>query len=186
MQLATSLLSLALAATSAWAAPLSGRQDDLQLYQLQISSPGHDVIDGQFLVSNGSTLGLLIEDQDPVTVYTTEGSKEGLLELHTYPVGVVDHALGLHGPPGLLNLVDLANPEKETDDDDLVKVWDTFRIEDGKLLNDGEGEWYSFPARRGGWILKWYDGTIGVTDDYMPVEVLLKEAGKGSYNGIES
>lgn len=93
-------------------------------------------------------------------VYTTESRKERLLELHTYPVGVVDHALGLHGQPGLLDLVDMANPGGDDDDGDLVKVWDTFRVSDGKLLNDGEGQWYTFPVRRGGWVVKWYDGKL--------------------------
>ncbi|KAK7754552.1 hypothetical protein SLS62_003573 [Diatrype stigma] len=184
MQLVTNLLSLALVATSTWASPLVGRQSDLQLYQLQVSSPGHDTIDGQYLVANGTDIGVMLDSQTPVQVYTTPSSKEGgLLELHTYPVGIVDHAIGLHGPPGLMNMVDLANPKgKTTDDDNVVNVWDTFRLVEEKLTNDGTGKWYAFPTQRGGYVVKWYDGSIGITDDYTPVEIIMEGIAKANYN----
>lgn len=186
MRIATSLLSVALVATSTWAAPLVGRQDDIQLYQLQVSSPGHDTLDGQYLMTNGTTLGFLLSAEPPLQVYTTESSKDGLMEIHTYPIGIVNHALGLHGPKGLMNLVDMVNPQGEKDDD-VVQVWDTFRMaDDGELLNDGGGQWYTFPVRRGGYIVKWYDGSLGITDDYLPVKISMTEVGKGQYNDIEN
>lgn len=124
-------------------------------------SPGHDTLDGQYLMTNGTTLGFLLSAEPPLQVYTTESSKDGLMEIHTYPIGIVNHALGLHGPKGLMNLVDMVNPQGEKDDD-VVQVWDTFRMaEDGELLNDGGGQWYTFPVRRGGYIVKWYDGKLG-------------------------
>ncbi|RYO89236.1 hypothetical protein DL766_004544 [Monosporascus sp. MC13-8B] len=182
MRFVANLLSLALVASSTWAAPVAGRQDDLTLYQLQISSPHYPQIDGQWIVSNGSTLGLFVEDQPPVQVFTLESEKKGLVELHTYPIGIVDHALGLHGPPGLLTFVDLPNPRMGDPEDGMVKVWDTFRVSGGKLVNGGEGEWYTFPLQTGGWVVKWYDGSIAIIANYMPVEILMREVDKGNDN----
>lgn len=125
-------------------------------------SPGHDTIDGQYLVANGTDIGVMLDSQTPVRVYTTASSKaEGLLELHTYPVGIVDHAIALHGPSGLMNMVDMANPKgKHTNDDNVVNVFDTFRVVEDKLTNDGSGKWYAFPTERGGYVVKWYDGEL--------------------------
>lgn len=106
-------------------------------------------------------MGLMIGAQPPVQVYTAASSKKGLLELHTYPVGIVDHAVGLHGPPGLMEMVDLANPhQQEKEEDGLVREWDEFRIEGDKLLNDGEGKWYAFVTTAGYWLVKWYEGML--------------------------
>ncbi|RYP49625.1 hypothetical protein DL769_011054 [Monosporascus sp. CRB-8-3] len=185
MRFVANLLSPALVIPSAWAAPVARRQDDLTLYQLQIYSPDYPEIDGQWIVSNGSTLGLF-EDQPPVQVFTVESEKKGLVELHTYPIGIVDHALGLHGPPGLLSLVDLPNPKMDDPEDGTVKVWDTFRVSDGKLVNEGEGEWYTFPLETGGWVVKWYDGTLAVTANYMPVQILMREVDRDNHNNLQN
>ena len=100
---------------------------------------------------------MFVENKDPITVYTLTNDK-GLMELHTYPVGIVDHALGLEGPPGLLTFVEMINPKGEKGDDGIVRTWDTFRLtDDEKLVNDGDGKWYAFPTGEDGWIVKWYD-----------------------------
>ncbi|RYP78705.1 hypothetical protein DL771_000372 [Monosporascus sp. 5C6A] len=186
MRFVANLLSLALVVPSAWAAPVVGRQDDLTLYQLQISSPNHAEINGRWIASNGSTLGLFVEDQPPVQVFALESEKEGLVELHTYPIGIVDHALGLHGPPGLLTFVDLPNPKMGDPEDGTVKVWDTFRVSDGKLVNAGKGDWYTFPLQTGGWVVKWYDGSLAITANYIPVEILMREVDKGNHNNLQN
>ncbi|RYP03642.1 hypothetical protein DL764_005021 [Monosporascus ibericus] len=186
MRFVANLLALALVVPSAWAAPVVERQDGLTLYQLQISSPGHAEIDGRWIAFDGSTLGLFVEDQPPVQVFTLESKKKGLVELHTYPIGIVDHALGLQGPPGLLTFVDLVNPRMGDPEDGTVKVWDTFRVSDGKLINEGQGEWCAFPLQTGGWVVKWYDGSRAIIANYMPVEIHMREVDKGNHNDLQN
>ena len=97
-------------------------------------------------------------DSNPITVYTLQNEKGGM-ELHTYPIGIVDHALGLHGRRGLMTFVEMVNPKKEKGGDDgLVSYWDTFRVsEDEKLVNEGDGRWFAFPTFKDSWVVKWYD-----------------------------
>lgn len=85
--------------------------------------------------------------------------KKGLSELHTYPVGIVDHALGLEGKPGVTTLVDITNPANPKTQDGQPLAWDSFRVADGKLTVDGEGHWDAFPGpKQGDWTIKWNDG----------------------------
>ncbi|KAI0018004.1 hypothetical protein F4780DRAFT_563585 [Xylariomycetidae sp. FL0641] len=188
MKFTSQLFSLGLAATSALATPLSTRQDDgLDLFQLQISSPSME-LDGRFLAMSGNELGIFEgDDTSPVRVYQTDGQKAGCKELHTYPVGFVDHSLGLVGDsetPGFLQFVDLVNPGGKPTDDS-VALWDTFRVsDDGRLTNDGEGSWLAFPGEdEGAWTVRWSDGSAMMTQNYLPIEVMYKSAGEGRYNG---
>ncbi|KAL7622593.1 hypothetical protein AAE478_008103 [Parahypoxylon ruwenzoriense] len=183
MQWATRLFSLCFLAACASAAPVVERQ--LDLYQLQISCPANKKVDGRFLALDNNTLGVFDgEDIEPVKVYTVESQKEGLNELHTYPVGIVDHSIGLLGPPGLLTLVDMMNPHNVQPGEGTIAQWDTFRVDDGKVTNDGAGQWLAFPGPRDTWKVKWSDGSAVITADFMPVEVLYKSAGEGRYNGF--
>ncbi|KAI1077941.1 hypothetical protein F5B20DRAFT_549873 [Whalleya microplaca] len=182
MKCVGNLLSLGLAATLASAAPVVERQ--LDLYQLQVSSPMNEDLDGRFLAINNSTLGLFGGDIEPVKVYPVDSTKEGCNELHTYPVGFVDHSIGLYGPPGLLTLVDMMNPDSIVPDDGSVAVFDTFRIVDNKVTNDAEGQWLAFPDGSNDWKVKWSDGTAVTTADYMVVDVMYISAGEGRYNGM--
>ncbi|KAI1341247.1 hypothetical protein F5Y15DRAFT_414365 [Xylariaceae sp. FL0016] len=182
MKWATTFLSLGLAATSAWAAPVQG---DLDLYQLKISAPTNKELDGRYLALNGSDLGLYEgDDTSPVQVYHTDSDKKGCVEMHTYPVGFVDHSLALSGPPGLLTFVDMISPEGRDPGEGRVTKYDTFRIDDGKVTNDEKGKWLAFPDYANSWKVKWSDGSSPTTTDYMPVEVIYESAGEGSYNGV--
>ncbi|KAI5856688.1 hypothetical protein GGS23DRAFT_607995 [Durotheca rogersii] len=182
MQLTARLLSLGFLAAAVSAAPVVERQ--LDLFQLQISCPANQRVDGRFLALNNNTLGVFSADFEPVRVYAVEGAKEGVNELHTYPVGIVDHSLGLVGPPGFLTLVDLMNPSTVKPGDGNVAQWDTFVISDGKVTNDAVGQWLAFPGHDDTWKVKWSDGTAVVTADFMPIEILYKSAGEGRYNGV--
>ncbi|CAJ2504718.1 Uu.00g121120.m01.CDS01 [Anthostomella pinea] len=185
MKWVTNALSLGLVATSVLAAPLDNRQDDggLDLYQLQVTSKNKQ-IDGRYLALNGSDLGLYDgDDTGPIKVYQTDSKKEGCKELHTYPIGIVDHSLGLVGPPALLTFVDMVNPDGADPGNGAVAMWDTFRVEDGKVTNDAEGQWLAFPDVKKSWKVKWSDGSSPTIDDYMPVEVAYVSAGQGRYVG---
>lgn len=168
-------------------------------------SPANKNVDGRFLSLKNNTLGVFDgDDFSPVQVYPVESDKEGCSELHTYPVGIVDHSIGLMGPPGLLTLVDMTNPRTVQPGEGTVAQWDTFRISDGKLGNDVDGQWLAFPTQGNSWTLKWSDGKqrgalvafwpgitanqliVGsamITADSMIVDVMYKSAGEGRYNG---
>ncbi|KAI2466314.1 hypothetical protein F4781DRAFT_406328 [Annulohypoxylon bovei var. microspora] len=182
MKWPVNLLPLGLLAAFASAAPIVERQ--LDLYQLQISCPANKNVDGRFLAMKNNTLGVFDgDDVSPVRVYTVQGEKDGLNELHTYPVGIVDHSVGLLGPPGLLTLVDMMNPSTVKPGEGEVAQWDTFRLDEGKLTNDGEGQWLAFPGVGATWNVKWSDGSAVITADFMVVDVVYSDAGEGRYNG---
>ncbi|KAI1104986.1 hypothetical protein F4804DRAFT_305643 [Jackrogersella minutella] len=183
MKWPVNLLSLGLLGAFASATPIVGRQ--LNLYQLQISCPANKNVDGRFIAMKNNTLGVFDgDDTAPIKVYTTESEKAGCSELHTYPVGIIDHSVGLLGPPGLLNLVDMINPHTINPGEGDVAQWDTFRLTEGKLKNDVEGQWLAFPAASGdSWNVKWSDGSAVITADSMVVDVVYMDAGEGRYNG---
>lgn len=123
-----------------------------------VASPANKNIDGRFISLKNNTMGIFdADDVTPVQVYPVESDKEGCNELHTYPVGIVDHSIGLMGPPGLLTLVDITNPTIQPGEGTVVQ-WDTFRISDGKLTNNIDGQWLAFPTQGNGWKVKWTDG----------------------------
>ncbi|KAI8628409.1 hypothetical protein F5Y19DRAFT_437595 [Xylariaceae sp. FL1651] len=181
MMWTTAILSLSVAASHVWAAPVDG---GLDLFKLKISSPANAELDGRYLALNGSSLGLYEgDDTSPVRVYQKSSEKKGCMELHTYPVGFVDHALGLVGPPGLMTFTDIVNPNGTKPGNGQVKEWDTFQMmSDNKLTNDGRGAWLAFPAARSSWKVKWSDGSAIMTTDYMPIEIKMEAAGQGRYN----
>ncbi|KAI1799651.1 hypothetical protein F4811DRAFT_88569 [Daldinia bambusicola] len=124
-----------------------------------ICSAANKKLDGRFIGLKNNTLGIFNgDDVSPVKVYTVDSEKEGCNELHTYPVGIVDHSIGLLGPPDLLTLVDMMNPHSIKPGDGNIAQWDTFQLSDGKLTNDVEGQWLAFPSGRDAWQVKWTDG----------------------------
>ncbi|KAI0201656.1 hypothetical protein F4808DRAFT_108258 [Astrocystis sublimbata] len=156
MKLSTVILSLGCIVSSVQAAPTAGPE----LFKLKVVSSSKE-LDGHYLASNASTLGIYgSEDVSPIRVYQTSSAKKGCSELHTYPIGIVDHALGLVGSNGLMTLTDMVNPlgAKPADGQDME--WDSFRISDSKLTNDGEGygTWVVFPTTKSSWTVKWTDG----------------------------
>ncbi|KAI1827072.1 hypothetical protein F4861DRAFT_536549 [Xylaria intraflava] len=170
------IFSLGFIASNVQAMPVEG----LDIYKLKLSSPSEN-LDGHYLSIDGAVLGVHEAEFAAVKVYFASSEKPGYSELHTYPIGIVDHALGLCGSDGLLTLKDTVNPAGVKPDEGQVFQWDVFQIANGKLTNHGEGSWLAFPAAEGGWTLKWSDGTAFVTTDYMPVEIVLESVGKAIY-----
>ncbi|KAI0442685.1 hypothetical protein F4803DRAFT_351254 [Xylaria telfairii] len=179
MKWAAVILSLGYIATNVQAAPAAG----LELFKLKVASSIKD-LDGHYLASNASTLGIYRNDDvSAVRVYQTSSEKQGCSQLHTYPVGIVDHALGLVGSNGLMTLTDMVNPSGAKPANGLITQWDSFRISNSKLTNDGAGSWVVFPTTKDSWTVKWTDGSAFMTTDYMPVEIVMEAAGEGRYNG---
>lgn len=128
-------------------------------------------LNGRYLASNASTLGLYDEEISPVRVYQTSSEKKGCSQLHTYPIGIVDHALALVGSDGLMALKDMVNPSGAKPETGLVMEWDTFRVTDSKLTNDGKGTWVAFPSTEPGWTVKWTDGKFPLYLNQIRVDV---------------
>jgi hypothetical protein len=176
---------------------------------LTLVGSSEKAIDGRYLAMNASSIGIYEgDDTSAIRVYQTGSKKKGYTELHTYPVGIVDHALGLIGSNGLMTLMDMVNPEGTKPADGLVMEWDAFRVSNSRLTNEGQGAWVAFPTAKRSWSVKWADGKslslpfpqpirldlhrlmchpldIGsafMTTDYMPVEIMMEAAGEGRYN----
>ncbi|KAI1348541.1 hypothetical protein F5Y01DRAFT_306734 [Xylaria sp. FL0043] len=177
MKWTTAILSLGFIASNVEAAPTDG----LDLFKLKVTSSVPE-LDGRYLSSNASTLGVYGDDISPIRVYQTESKKEGCSQLHTYPIGIVDHALALVGTDGLMSLTDMVNPSGAKPADGQVMLWDTFQVANGRLTNDGQGRWVAFPGAQDSWSVKWTDGSVFMPADYMPVELMMEPAGEGRYN----
>lgn len=116
-------------------------------------------VNGRYLSSNASTLGLYEGDGfSPIRVYQASSEKKGCIQLHTYPIGIVDHALGLVGSDGLMTLTDMVNPAAPKPTGGVIVEWDAFQVSDNKLTTDGAGSWAAFPTSKTSWSLKWTDG----------------------------
>lgn len=121
-------------------------------------------VNGRYLSSNASTLGLYEGDGfSPIRVYQASSEKKGCIQLHTYPIGIVDHALGLVGSDGLMTLTDMVNPAAPKPTDGLVIQWDAFQVADNKLTTDGEGRWIASPTSETSWSVKWTDGKASLS-----------------------
>ncbi|KAI3330219.1 hypothetical protein F4824DRAFT_344943 [Ustulina deusta] len=178
MKWIAAILSLGFIASNVEAAPTDG----LDLFKLKVTSSVSE-LDGRYLSSNASTLGVYENDDiSPIRVYQTSSTKAGCSQLHTYPVGIVDHALALVGSDGLMTLTDMMNPSGARPAGGLVTEWDAFRVADSKLTNDGQGRWVAFPGATNSWTVKWTDGSAFMTADYMPVEIVMEPAGEGRFN----
>jgi hypothetical protein len=84
----------------------------------------NDLINGYYLVSNGTNIGVL-RNSNEVQVYTMPSKDGKNVQLHTYPVGVVDHALALSGQGALLSFTDVINPGKTSSSS---IDWNSFNI----------------------------------------------------------
>ncbi|KAJ9157437.1 hypothetical protein NKR23_g44 [Pleurostoma richardsiae] len=192
MRLSTGLLSLGTLASSIVGSPVSSR-DDLTVYQLKLVSATSS-LNGQYLSSNASTIGVF-RTSGPVQVYTVPSAKQDTVELHTYPIGIVDHALGLVGAGGLLQLTDVANPARanETLPAGTTCDYKSFSLEEargpvtsapaaaaGKGTRLGyqgaKGSWIAFPGAKSSWKVNFYNGQAIVPQDYMHVDIELEEA----------
>lgn len=130
----------------------------LKLY----SNPG-DEIDGKLLTLRASEVGYYTgEGSSPLQVYNASSSKPGASTLHTYPIGVVDHALGLDCSAGsLCTIVDTVDaPGSQTDAVDL----DSWTIGDnGEVSQARVGHWVAKPSSDpGSYDLRWWDGKLAL------------------------
>jgi hypothetical protein len=110
-------------------------------------------LNGQKVEIVNSILGVYPGVQTAARVYPVANqNKPGRSSLHTLPIGIVDHVLGLNGSDGLYTLVDAVNIPPAND-----LFYDEFILRGGLVNHDITGRWVAFPGG-GGWEIKRYDG----------------------------
>lgn len=88
-------------------------------------------------------------------VYPIESQKDAV-ELHTWPIGIVDHALGLVGGPAIKQLQDIAMPASKPGPEGDKADWKSFGMKfdpategkQGAVTHPG-GRWVAFPRNNG-------------------------------------
>ena len=116
-------------------------------------------------------------DTPPVQFYTIPSNKSsGLLELHTYPIGFVDHALAVVGSQGLLVFRDITNPAATSIPVGTILDYSSFSFGEKPATNDTSanvlryasgsrrGKWVAFPQNGGDWTVMWRDGEFRGAD----------------------
>ncbi|KAI1260670.1 hypothetical protein F5Y18DRAFT_432020 [Xylariaceae sp. FL1019] len=189
----TALVALGLAVSYVQAVPAT--VGGLTLYKLKASNDS--MFAGRYLALRNNIVGLYEDDASPVQVYQSNSQKPGCKELHTFPIGIVDHSLGLVGQPGFLSFTDMVNPEglkpgvvKPGDSNDEADVfyWNTFVVDNHHMLTDSSpGLWRAYPSTGdnfgdGNWEVKWVSGDMITTEDYMPIRIEMEAAGNGQYS----
>ncbi|KAJ2904725.1 hypothetical protein MKZ38_007343 [Zalerion maritima] len=113
-----------LGAASAGPVKLS-RQTNMQTYRLRVSYEDLSPLDGSYLSINDASVGVFTTSKSaiPLEFYVIEGVSEGTWEIHTYPIGIVDHALGLVGMNGLLKFTDITNPAATSYTEGTTAIW---------------------------------------------------------------
>lgn len=126
-------------------------------------------LDGKYLGSFNNTIGVF-NDAMAVQFYTVNGGKPGHVELHTYPIGIVDHALALRGAGEQLDFLNVVNPATIPVPAGEIYDWTSFSLaadpEDaGKPANcldyaaGEDGRWVAVPSgNEGEWSVKWQGG----------------------------
>ncbi|KAI2636833.1 hypothetical protein GGS21DRAFT_489605 [Xylaria nigripes] len=152
----------------------------MDLFNLKVSSTSAE-LNGLLITTETAVLGVnQTVDAPPVSVFEINNQETGGLELHTFPIGIIDHVVGLVGSNGLFTLTDIPNPEGAVPPQDGQSFeWNNFRISNGTLVYEGGGRWLAFPRLEGSWGVNWTDGSAMLTEDYMPIDILLESAGEG-------
>lgn len=132
-----------------------------------------DSIDGKWLRAESNVIGVYDNglEGNAIQVLLGDGENSEVVSLPTYPVGIVEHALGLVGKNGYLEFQDLTQPSgHNTDDLDSTETysWKEFALgepDDDNLreltwgVKDAIPGWIALPIGDNQWKIKNYDGT---------------------------
>ncbi|KAL8387761.1 hypothetical protein RB595_009688 [Gaeumannomyces hyphopodioides] len=180
---------VALFATAASAAPVTQSDDSTTIYKLKISAHANTFLDGKYLSVRDNKVGVW-NDNHPVSFYTSPSpSQGGLVQLHTWPAGIVDSVLGLVGTGGLTTLTEISSPDSITYPVGTSADWKSWALIQGpaaaaaakrvgasKNLLDyagsRTGRWAAFPRANKEWVVTWLEGTTFVPENYMIVDVV--------------
>lgn len=180
---------VALVASVASAAPVTQSDDLLPIYKLKISARLSTFLDGKYLSVRDNKVGVW-NGNEPVNFYTAPSpSQSGLVELHTWPIGIVDSVLGLVGSGGLTTLTEISSPETVTYPVGTSADWKSWALIEGAPGTGGAarrvsaaknlldyagsrtGRWAAFPRANNEWVVTWLEGTTYVPENYMIVDV---------------
>lgn len=92
-----------------------------------------------------------------VQVYPASSEKSGCSTLHTYPIGIVDHAIAVSGQGPFRDFIDVTMPAGLSTSNSTTN-WDSFQMAEDRLKLDFGGQWVAFPDPNEGWNVKWFDG----------------------------
>lgn len=130
-----------------------------------------DDLNGKYLSTKDNKVGIYNGGTRAGATQVYTGSSAGAcpnsVNLHTWPIGIVDHALGLVGSDGYLDFVDLTAPAGRRENSTATYSWDEFQLTEGgdpgsqivwkpgKTVKPG---WVAFPgAEVGDWVIRYYD-----------------------------
>lgn len=176
-------LSGLLVATTGLASPINpvaARADNPDVYNLRISSETKS-LDGRYLTVNGSNEVGLFPTAPVLQVTMVPSGDSGTVELHTYPVGIVDHALAVVGSEGLLPFVEIVNPARSSSCARGSQCdWTSFGVakDPPQLLTyvrgpEDKGMWVAIKATKNEWTVKWKDAGKGfTTENYIPIQIV--------------
>ncbi|KAK3329571.1 hypothetical protein B0H66DRAFT_526955 [Apodospora peruviana] len=160
-----------------------------KVYALRLSSQTQS-LNGKYLGVNGTLVGVYKNSPSVLRFYPVPSADDkkadaGLVELHTYPSGAVDHALALVGAEshGLMDLTDVVNPAASNFPKGTKCDWTSFSLNKNKnsvAYAGGSGKWVAFPSGTAGgeWSVKWKSSTAMTIETYMPVDVVYEEVEK--------
>ncbi|KAH7002067.1 hypothetical protein EDB80DRAFT_70038 [Ilyonectria destructans] len=173
------------------AAPVAGavvkrdNSNSTDWYRFKIKAE-FDSIDGKWLRAKSNVIGVYDNglEGNAIQVLLGDGENSEVVSLPTYPVGIVEHALGLVGKNGYLEFQDLTQPSgHNTDDLDSTETysWKEFALgepDDDNLreltwgVKDAIPGWIALPIGDNQWKIKNYDGDAVVIQNYVPVKIM--------------
>ncbi|KAH7159867.1 hypothetical protein B0J13DRAFT_539844 [Dactylonectria estremocensis] len=156
-------------------------------YRLKLKSE-FKYLNGKYLGIQSKVLGVYdntLEEDNGVQV-TLNGNEKNLWSLPVYPVGIVEHALGLVGSKGYLEFRVLTQPSgrvAELSDEKATYAWTEFHVgqENGEGLREltygalrSTPGWIAAPVGLNQWKIKHYNEGVVVIHNFVPVKVMLE------------
>ncbi|KAK8115832.1 hypothetical protein PG984_012334 [Apiospora sp. TS-2023a] len=172
MKWTNTIMSLAFTAKALVASPIMHRASGIEVYKLTVSGSGNQELDGQTLRMKANKIGVYGGGDNYMTVqvYPASSQKAGCSTLHTYPIGIVDHAIAVTGEGAFRDFVDVTMPGGLSASSNTN--WNSFQMADEDSLKlDMGGQWVAFPDSDDGWNVKWFDGKSTVSQNFQPITI---------------
>ena len=124
------------------------------------NNSGNRELNGQVLRMKANKIGVYGGGDNYMTVqvYPASSQKSGCTTLHTYPIGIVDHAVAVSGQGPFRDFVDVTMPAGMSASNAATTDWNSFQMAEDHLKLDVGGQWVAFPDPDEGWNVKWFDG----------------------------
>ncbi|KAK7415420.1 hypothetical protein QQZ08_012361 [Neonectria magnoliae] len=171
------------------------RADAFQTFRLKLKSKHQKALKKKYLSRRSGVVGVFGDGEKidglEVTMDTQHGWHRDNIGLSTYPIGIVQHALGVTGHSGYLDLLDLTLPSGHgAKHGDYTYCWQNFTTGElgGKKAyketrqlflgppNSADPGWIAAPIGKGEWVIKHYNRSHNavVIQNYIPVEIYLE------------